>query len=116
MLRVDNDLLYYWVIYIHCHTLNNVVIKLTLNKISNASNISMKDTRSSYITNLLDKNDRMSFIQKQVGHTTTRMIVDHYYRPTPAPDDGSKLEKAWNSTSIQPDQEDEDLELFVITE
>lgn len=33
----------------------------------------------SYITNALDRNERMSFIQKQVGHTTTRMIVDHYF-------------------------------------
>lgn len=28
------------------------------------------------------------------------MIVDHYYRYVPAPDDGAKLENAWNSTSI----------------
>jgi integrase len=54
--------------------------------------------RTSYITNALDRNERMSFIQKQVGHTTTRMIVDHYYRHVPAPDDGNRLEVAWNST------------------
>jgi hypothetical protein len=30
----------------------------------------------------------------QAGHATTRMIVDHYYRHTPAPSDGSQLEKA----------------------
>jgi integrase len=45
----------------------------------------------------------MSFVQKQVGHTTTRMIVDHYYRYVPAPDDGAKLEEAWNSTRILPE-------------
>jgi hypothetical protein len=45
----------------------------------------------------------MSFVQKQVGHSTTRMIVDHYYRHTPAPDDGSRLENAWNSTRILPE-------------
>jgi len=33
------------------------------------------------------------------------MIVDHYYRHTPASDDGSQLEKAWNSTSILPEAE-----------
>jgi hypothetical protein len=52
----------------------------------------------------------MSFIQKQVGHTTTRMIVDHYYRHTPAPDDGSRLEKAWNYTRILPESDEPDLE------
>jgi len=34
-------------------------------------------TRASFITNALDENERMSFIQMQVGHMTTRMIVDH---------------------------------------
>jgi hypothetical protein len=53
----------------------------------------------SYTTNALDRNERMSFIQKQVGHTTTRMIVDHYYRHVPAPDDGDRLEEARNSTT-----------------
>jgi hypothetical protein len=53
----------------------------------------------------------MSFIQKQVGHTTTRMIVDHYYRHTPASDDGSRLENAWKTTRIVPDQAVEDLQV-----
>jgi hypothetical protein len=52
----------------------------------------------------------MSFIQKQVGHTTTRMIVDHYYRYIPTSDDGKRLEDAWNSTSILPEQDDVDFE------
>jgi hypothetical protein len=38
------------------------------------------------------------------------MIVDHYYRHTPAPDDGSRLEKAWNSTRILPESDEPDLE------
>ncbi|MFC1839546.1 tyrosine-type recombinase/integrase [Thermodesulfobacteriota bacterium] len=100
---------------IHRHTLNNSVIKPTLKKIANDSNISMKDSRASYITNSLDENERMSFVQKQVGHTTPRMIIDHYYRYTSATDDGSRLEKAWNSTRILPEQEDEDLELSEYT-
>jgi integrase len=95
---------------IHRQTLNHLVIGPTLKKAGIASKISIKDTRASYITNALDKNERMSFIQKQVGHTTTRMIVDHYYRYVPAPDDGKRLEDAWNSTSILPDQDDDDLE------
>jgi integrase len=65
----------------------------------------------SYITKALDRNERTSFIQKQVGHTTTRMIVDHYYRHVPAPDDGNRLENAWNSTSILPVSKDADLGL-----
>ena len=56
----------------------------------------------------------MSFIQKQVGHTTTRMIVDHYYRHVPAPDDGNRLENAWNSTSILLVSEDADLQVSEI--
>jgi integrase len=71
---------------------------LTLTKMGTSYNISMKNTRASFITNALDQNERMSYVQKQVGHTTTRMIVDHYYRYVPAPDDGAKLENAWNST------------------
>ena len=90
---------------LHRHTLNNSVIKRTLKKVGITTPISIKDTRASFITNALDENERMSFIQKQVGHATTRMIVDHYYRYTPAPDDGSRLEKAWNSTRILPESD-----------
>ncbi len=74
--------------------------------------ISIKDTRASFITNALDKNERMSFIQKRVGHATTRMIVDHSYRYTPDPDDGSRLEKSWNSYRIIPESDGFDLELI----
>lgn len=95
---------------IHRHTLNNGVVGPTLRKAGISSNISIKDTRAIYITNSLDENERMSFIQRQVGHTTTRMIVDHYYRYVPAPDDGKRLEDAWNSTSILPEQDDANLE------
>ena len=94
---------------IHWHTINRCVISPTLKKLGIKTPISIKDTRSSYITNALDKKERMSYIQKQVGHTTTRMIVDQYYRHVPAPDDGDKLENAWNSTSILPEQGGEKL-------
>lgn len=89
---------------IHRHTINRLVVKPTLEKMGVSNDISMKDTRASFITNALDQNERMSYVQKQVGHTTTRMIVDHYYRYVPAPEDGAKLEDAWNSTSILPEQ------------
>ena len=67
--------------YVHRHTLNRLVIRPTLKKAGIDQRISIKDTRASFITNALDENERLSFIQKQVGHTTTRMIVDHYYLP-----------------------------------
>ncbi|MBC2711129.1 MAG: site-specific integrase [Desulfosarcina sp.] len=88
---------------IHRHTINRLVIKPTLESLGISTAISIKDTRASFITNALDQNERMSYVQKQVGHTTTRMIVDHYYRYVPAPDDGAKLENAWKSTSILPE-------------
>jgi integrase len=72
----------------------------------------MACTSASNITNALDQNERMSFIQKQVGHATTRMIVDHYYRHVPAPDDGSRLEDAWNSTSILPVSKNDYFQVF----
>ena len=90
---------------IHRHTINNCVIKPTLEKLGITTPISIKDTRASFITNALDQNERMSYVQKQVGHTTTRMIVNHYYRYVPAPDDGAKIENAWNSTRILPEQD-----------
>jgi integrase len=88
---------------IHRHTINRCVINSTLKKMGITTHVSIKDTRASYITNAMDNNERLSYVQKQVGHTTTRMIVDHYYRHVPAPDDGTKLENAWNSTSILPE-------------
>ncbi len=100
--------------HLHRHTLNRTVITPALEKIKTATHISAKDTRASYITNALDQNERMSFIQKQVGHTTTRMIVDHYYRHVPAPDDGDRLEEAWNSTTLLPPSEDADFQVSEI--
>jgi hypothetical protein len=101
---------------LHRHTLNRTGITPALEKIQTATHISAKDTRASYITNALDRNERMSFIQKQVGHTTTRMIVDHYYRHVPAPDDGDRLEEAWNSTTLLPPSEDAETQLSYVIE
>lgn len=30
-------------------------------------------------TNSLDYNERLSFIQRQVGRNSTKMIIEHYY-------------------------------------
>ena len=83
---------------INSHSVNFHVFKPTLLKSGLSSGRSCKDTRSSYITNSLDNNERMGFVQKQVGHTTTKMIVEHYYNHIPAPDDGKGLEKAFSDT------------------
>lgn len=56
---------------------------------------SCKDTRSSYITNSIDNSERIGFVQNQVGHTNTKMIIEHYYKHIPAPQDGKGLEKAF---------------------
>lgn len=96
---------------IHRHTLNNCVINPILKKLG-YEHISIKNTRASFITNALDEKERISFIQKYVGHSTPRMIVDHYYRETQAPDDGSNLENAWNSTRILPESDGSCLEVI----
>lgn len=83
---------------IHPHTINFHVFKPTLIKAGLSSGRSCKDTRSSYITNCLDNNERMGFVQKQVGHSTTKMIVEHYYKHIPAPDDGEGLDRAFVNT------------------
>jgi integrase len=80
--------------------INNGLFKPTLIKAGLKSGSSCKDTRSSYITNSLDNNERMGFVQKQVGHTTTKMIVEHYYNHIPAADDGNGLEKAFADTIV----------------
>jgi integrase len=59
---------------IYHHSLNHRVFKPMLEKIGIYKDLSLKDTRASYITNSMDKNERMSFVQKQVGHTTSDMI------------------------------------------
>jgi len=83
---------------IHQHSVNIHVFKPTLIKAGLSSGSSCKDTRSSYITNSLDNNERMGFVQKQVGHATTKMIIEHYYNHIPAPGDGKGLEKAFTDT------------------
>jgi hypothetical protein len=37
--------------------------------------------------------------------------VDHYYRHVPAPDDGDRLEGAWNSTTFLPPLKDTDFQV-----
>jgi integrase len=97
---------------VHRHPINRCVINPTLEKLGITTRISIKDTRACFITNAMDNNERMSYVQKQVDHTTTRMTVDHYYRYVPAPGDGTKLENAWKSTRILPELEKAELQVF----
>ena len=48
----------------------------------------------------------------RIGHTTTKMIVNHYYNYIPSKDDGQKLEEAWNSTRILPESDDVNSEVI----
>ena len=97
---------------IHPHSINAHVFKPTLRKIGLSAKRSCKDTRASFITNSLDAKERMGFVQKQVGHTTTKMIVNHYYNYIPSKDDGQKLEEAWNSTRNLPESEEANSEVI----
>jgi integrase len=83
---------------IHQNSMNYRIFKPTLKKAGLSMDRSCKDTRSSYITNSIDNNERIGFVQNQVGHETTKMIIDHYYRHIPAPDDGKGLEDAFSKT------------------
>jgi len=83
---------------IHQNSMNYRIFKPTLKKAGLSMDRSCKDTRSSYITNSIDNNERIGFVQSQVGHETTKMIIDHYYRHIPAPDDGKGLEEAFSKT------------------
>lgn len=83
---------------IHQNSLNYRIFKPTLKKAGLPMNRSCKDTRSSYITNSIDNNERIGFVQNQVGHETTKMIIEHYYRHIPAPTDGKGLERAFART------------------
>jgi len=74
---------------IHQNSMNYRIFKPTLKKAGLAMDRSCKDTRSSYITNSIDNNERIG---------TTKMIIDHYYRHIPAPDDGKGLENAFTMT------------------
>jgi integrase len=107
---------------IHQHSINHHVFKPTLMKAGLSTDRNCKDTRSSYITNAIDNNERLGFVQNQAGHTNTKMIIEHYYRHIPSADDRKGLDKAisekitsendevletgktLNSTSILPDQ------------
>jgi integrase len=72
-----------------------------------SENRSCRDTRGTFITNALDANETMGFVQNQVGHSSIKPIVNHYYNRIPSDEDGQKLEEALKSTRVLPDLEEE---------
>jgi integrase len=102
---------------IQTKSLNDYTFKTALKKAGLPSHFSLKNTRTSFITNSLDEGERISFIQQNVGHTTPNMIIKDYYGHTASPDDGSKLTKAFfekKVASIPPYSEDSDLQVSEI--
>ena len=79
--------------------------KPTLKKAGLSVNRSCRDTRGTFITNALDANETMGFVQNQVGHSSIKPIVNHYYNRIPRVEDGQKLEEALKSTRVLPDLE-----------
>jgi integrase len=95
---------------INSHSVNIHVFKPTLINAGLSPDRSCKDTRSSYIPDhhILQTpwiimngwglfSNRSDTVQP-IGHSTTKMIVEHYYNHIPAPDDGKGLEKAFADT------------------
>ena len=79
-------------------SVNNNVFKPTLRNAGLPEKLSCKDTRGTYITNAIDNQETLGFVQKQVGHVSTKMIVQHYYNHIPRTDDGSKLDEAFKQS------------------
>ncbi|MFZ0611110.1 MAG: hypothetical protein WAM73_02625 [Desulfobacterales bacterium] len=65
----------------------------TLKKAGLSVNRSCRDTRGTFITNALDANETMGFVQNQVGHSSIKPIVNHYYNRIPRVEDGQNLKK-----------------------
>ncbi|MGB8428131.1 MAG: hypothetical protein WCD88_20285, partial [Desulfobacterales bacterium] len=53
-----------------------------------------------FITNALDANETMGFVQNQVGHSSIKPIVNHYYNWIQRDEDDQKLEEALKSTQV----------------
>jgi integrase len=81
--------------------------KPTLKKAGLSENRSCRDTRGTFITNALDARETMGFVQNQVGHSSIKPIVNHYYNRIQRDEDGLKLEEALKSTQVLPDLEEE---------
>jgi integrase len=81
--------------------------KTTLKKAGLSENRSCRDTRGTFITNALDANETMGFVQNQVGHSSIKPIVNHYYNRIQRDQDGRKFEEALKTTRVLPDLEED---------
>jgi integrase len=89
-------------------SMNTHHFKPTLKKAGLSENRSCRDTRGTFITNAIDVNETMGFVQNQVGHSSIKPIVNHYYNRIQRDVDGQKLEEVLKSTRVLPDLEEEE--------
>ena len=92
---------------LRANSINALHFRPTLKKAGLSENRSCRDTRGTFITNALDANETMGFVQNQVGHSSIKPIVNHYYNRIPRDEDGQKLEEALKNAQVLPDLEDE---------
>jgi integrase len=81
--------------------------KPTLKKAGLSVNRSCRDTRGTFITNALDANETIGFVQNQAGHSSIKPIVNHYYNRIPRVEDRQKLEETLKTTRVLPDLEED---------
>jgi integrase len=72
--------------------------KPTLKKAGLSENRRCRDTRGTFIINALVASETMGFVQNQVGHSSIKPIVNHYYNRIQRDEDGLKMEEALKST------------------
>jgi len=92
---------------LRANSINAHHFRPTLKKAGLSENRSCRDTRGTFITNALDANETMGFVQNQVGHSSIKPIVNHYYNRIPRDQDGEKLEEALKATRVLPNLEEE---------
>ena len=89
-------------------SMNTHHFKPTLQKAGLSENRNCRGTRGTFITNALDARETMGFVQNQVGHSSIKPIVNHYYNRIPRAEDGQKFEEVLNSTQVLPDLEEKE--------
>lgn len=75
-------------------TLCKSTFKPTLIKAGLNTNRSIKDTRGSYTTNNINASEKLSSIQKQIGHAIgSSVTLKQYYGDTPDPEFGNRFDR-----------------------
>jgi len=84
-------------------TTNTLCVKFfkpTLIKAGLNTNRSIKDTRGSYTTNNINASEKLSSIQKQIGHAVgSAVTLKQYYGDTPDPEFGKRFDRSLKSVS-----------------